>query len=128
MQDRPTYDELLAAVEHFLDEEVVAKSEGALRYNGRVSANVIRTVRRELQNEEAHLTAEWESLSALLGDAPRPRERAALKSVIEQRNETLSERIRAGDADDGDFRDAVLAHFRQTMRDKLAVTNPAWLD
>ncbi|MCH8850653.1 MAG: hypothetical protein IIC89_07495, partial [Chloroflexi bacterium] len=47
MQDRPTYDELLAAVERFLDDEVVAKGEGARRYQGRVAANVIRLVRRE---------------------------------------------------------------------------------
>ncbi len=133
MQDRPNYDELLAAVERFLDDEVVAKGEGAQRFHGRVAANVIRIVRRELENEEAHLASEWESLGALLGEAPRPRDRNAFRLVLAQRNEELSERIRAGDADgvadgDGDFRDAVWAHVRRVVRDKLTVTNPSWIE
>ncbi len=128
MQDRPNYDELLTAVERFLDDEVVSKSEGALRFNGRVAANVIRIVRRELENEEASLAHEWESLAELLGEAPRPRDRDALRAVLAQRNEELSERIRAGDADEGEFRGDVLKHARQTIRDKLAVTNPGWLE
>ncbi len=128
MQDRPNYDELLTAVERFLDDEVVAKSEGALRFNGRVAANVIRIVRRELENEEAALAREWDSLAELVGEAPRPRDRDALRAVLTQRNEELSERIRAGDADEGEFRGDVLKHARQTIRDKLAVTNPGWLE
>lgn len=128
MQDRPNYDELLAAVERFLDDEVVAKGEGAQRFHGRVAANVIRIVRRELEHEEAQLMSEWQSLDTLLGEAPRPRDRAALRLVLAQRNEELSERLRSGDADDGDFRDAVLAHVRQVTRDKLTVTNPGWIE
>ncbi len=133
MQDRPNYDELLAAVERFLDDEVVANGEGAQRFHGRVAANVIRIIRRELEHEEAHLASEWESLDALLGEAPRPRNRNALRLVLAQRNEELSERIRSADADGdadggGDFRDAVLKHLRQVVRDKLTVTNPAWLE
>ena len=128
MQDRPDTDELLAAIESYLDDEVVAKTEGALRFNGRVAANVIRIVRRELDHEEEHLNAEWDSLNQLLDEVPRPRERSALRSVIEQRNEALSERIRAGDADEGPFREAVLKHARQTLRDKLTVSNPRWIE
>ena len=128
MQDRPNYDELLTAVERFLDDEVVAKSEGVLRFNGRVAANVIRIVRRELENEEAQLGREWESLAELMGEAPRPRDRNALRAVLAQRNEELAERIRSGDADEVDFRDAVVEHLRQTIHDKLTVTNPGWLE
>ena len=128
MQDRPNYDELLTAVERFLDDEVVAKSDGALRFNGRVAANVIRIVRRELENEEAQLGREWESLAELMGEAPRPRERNALRAVLAQRHEGLSERIRSGDADEGDFRESVVKHLRQSIHDKLTVTNPGWLE
>ncbi len=140
MQDRPNYDELLAAVERFLDDEVVAKGEGAQRFHGRVAANVIRMIRRELEHEEEQLASEWESLDVLLGEAPRPRGRDSLRLVLAQRSEELSERIRSGDADGaahggdgdadggGDFRDAVLEHLRQVVRDKLTVTNPAWLE
>lgn len=128
MQDRPNYDELLAAVERYLDDEVVPKSEGSLRFNGRVAANVVRIVRRELGQEEAHLDQEWQSLVSLLGEAPRPRGRDALRAVLAKRNEDLAERIRSGDADEGDFRDDVLKHLRQTIHDKLTVTNPRWLE
>ena len=69
MQDRPTHDELLAAVERFLDDEIVAKSEGARRFHGRVAANVVRIVRRELEHEEEQLAREWASLQELLGAA-----------------------------------------------------------
>ncbi len=127
MQDRPTYDELLAAVERFLDDEIVAKGEGATRFHGRVAANVLRIVRRELAREDEQLVHEWAGLDALLGRAERPEGRAALRDALGQRNAALCERIRRGDADAAPFRDAALSHVRQTVRDKLLVTNPGWL-
>ena len=127
MQDRPTFDELLAAVERFLDDEVVAKQQGALRYQGRVAANVIRTVRRELHHEDEQLAREWAGLDTLLGPTERPQGRTTLREAIARRTEELCARIRAGEADAAPFRDAVLSHVRQTVRDKLLVTNPGWL-
>ncbi len=127
MQDRPTYDELLAAVERFLDDEIVAKSEGVRRFHGRVAANVIRIVRREIEQEEDQLEREWASLQELLGAAERPDSRGALRNALSRRNEELCERIRRGDADSRPFRQAVLDHARQTVHDKLLVTNPGWL-
>jgi hypothetical protein len=127
MQDRPTYDELLAAVERFLDDEIVAKSEGDRRFYGRVAANVLRIVRRELSRQDEHLEREWAGLEELHGATERPQGRPALLDALATRNEELCERIRAGDADDGPFRDAALAHVRRTVRDKLLVTNPGWL-
>ena len=128
MQDRPTYDELLAAVERFLDDEIVAKSDGARRYQGRVAANVLRLVRRELAREEKALDREWDGLDALLGASDRPDTRAALRDALAERNDELCARIRAGDADAGTFRDASLGHVRRTVRDKMLVSNPSWVD
>ena len=127
MQDRPTYDELLAAVERFLDDEIVPNSDGGRRFYARVAANVLRIVRRELSQQEEPLEREWAGLEELLGQAERPQSRSALLDAIAARNEELTGRIRAGDADDGPFRDAALAHVRRTVRDKLLVTNPGWL-
>jgi hypothetical protein len=127
MQDRPTFDELLAAVERWLDEQVVARGEGALRYQGRVAANVLRIVRRELEHEDDAMAREWAGLDALLGAAERPTARAALRDALAERNEALCARIRAGEADGGPFRDDVLSHLREVVRDKLLVTNPGWL-
>ncbi len=127
MQDRPTYDELLSAVERFLDDEIVANIEGARRFHARVAANVLRIVRRELANEEEHLDREWTGLDEILGPAERPPSRAAFLEALTDRNEELCRRIRAGDTDGGPFREGVYAHVRRTVRDKLLVTNPGWL-
>ena len=127
MQDRPTHDELLAAVERFLDDEIVAKSEGSRRFLGRVAANVLRIVRRELAHDEEQLAAEWAGLDELVGPATQPDRREELREALTERTEALAERIRNGDADGGAFREATLAHVRRTVRDKLLVTNPGWL-
>lgn len=125
MQDRPTYDELLAAVERFLDDEIVPNVPGSRGFHARVAANAIRIVRRELAEEEAHLDSEWSGLDTLLGLAERPGARAALREAIRSRTTELCGRIRAGDADIGPWRSEVLAHVRRTVRDKLTVTDPA---
>ncbi len=63
MQDRPTMNELLEAVTHFLDEEVVPSLTDSRQFYCRVATNVLRTVLRELDAEEEQLTAEWERLN-----------------------------------------------------------------
>lgn len=128
MQDRPTSDELLAAVERFLDEEIVPNVQGARGFHARVAANVIRIVRRELAAEEEQLAAEWAGLNHILGAASPPEDREAWRRAISERTAALCERIRQGEADAGPFRDAVWAHVRETVRRKLQVSNPGWLD
>jgi hypothetical protein len=127
MQDRPTYEELLAAIERFLDQEVVPNLEGARGFHARVAANAIRAVRRELTAEDDQLAAEWAGLDALLGPAGRPTGRAALRQGIPARNAELCERIRRGEADAGAFAGQVREHVRRTVRDKLLVSDPRWL-
>lgn len=124
MQDRPTMDELLAAIEVFLDTEIVPNVPGSRGFHARVSANAIRIVRRELELEDSQLSAEWESLDALLGLEARPEDRAGLRSGLLRRNKALCERIRAGDADEGQFGERVGVHVRAVVSDKLRVTNP----
>ena len=127
MQDRPTYHELLAALERFLEDELLPALEGAARFNTRVAANTLRIIRRELEHEDEQLAAERAGLDELLGPAEPPAARAALHEALHQRNEQLCQRIRSGDVDANPFRAAVLSHVRRTVRDKLLVTNPAWL-
>ncbi len=127
MQDRPTYDELLAAVERFLSEEIVPNTEGARRFHARVAANVLGIVRRELEREEQQLAAEWSGLDGLLAPAKPPKSRAALREALGARTADLCQRIRAGEADAGPFREAVIRQVRRTIRDKLLVSNPGWL-
>ncbi|MEX2247243.1 MAG: DUF6285 domain-containing protein [Dehalococcoidia bacterium] len=127
MHDRPTADELLRAVELLLDDQLVPSLDGARKYNARVAANVVRTVRRELALEEKQLDAEWRGLDVLLGPVDRPPTLDVTREALRTRNTELSERIHAGDADDGDFRALTLAHVRDTVHAKLEVSNPAWL-
>jgi len=124
MNDRPTAAELLTAVERFLEESAVPALEGPAKYHARVAANVARIVARELATEDAHLAREWDGLAGLLGDAAKPADRAGLTDAIRARNETLVERIRAGDADAGPFREALIEHLSRVVADKLDVSQP----
>jgi hypothetical protein len=129
MQDRPTARELLDAVRRFVDREVVPALEGVRQFHARVAANVLAIVARELADGETQLSEEWRRLRALLepmegADAALPRE---IESAVAQQNAALAARIRAGDADHGPFRAAVLAHLRTTADDKLRIANPTYL-
>ena len=125
MQDRPTALELLAAVRGFL-EELGAGLEGRRRFHALVAANVLQIVERELRGEEEQLARQWDRLAALLGvDASsKPLALSALRTAVRALETRLAERIRAGDADAGEFADRVRAHVRTTVVEKLAVANP----
>ena len=125
MQDRPTQHELLDAVGRFLMEDLVPHLEGRRKFLARVSANVIRIVDREIALEEEQINREWRGLDTLLGEEDAPKDRAALREGIARRSESLSEKIRSGEADGGAFRDKVLDHLRVTIREKLSVADPA---
>jgi hypothetical protein len=128
MHDRPTVDELLRAVELLLDEQLVPSLDGSRKYNARVAANVIRIVRRELAQEERQLEAEWRGLGVLLGEIPRPPSLEVLRTAVATRNDELAQRISAGDADGGEWRQLVFAHTRDVIHAKLEVANPGWLE
>ncbi len=132
MQDRPTRDELLAAIAGFLERDIMPAVDDTRRFHLRVALNALAVVRRELVHDDADLVAAATSLAALLPppDAtpaaalPDP---AALRHSVRAQTERLCERIRRGDADAGPFRAMVLAHIRADVRRKLVVTNPTWL-
>ena len=128
MQDRPSVRELLDAVRAFLEEDVVPALEGPRQFHARVAANVLAIVGRELAGEEASLLAEWQRLARLTGGASEPPPRLeALRAAVRDATAALAERIRGGDADAGPFRDAVRAHVRATVEDKLRVANPRFV-
>lgn len=128
MQDRPTYDELLAAIETFLDKEIVPSTPGSRGFHARVAANALRIIRRELQHREEQLFGEWQGLDALLGPVERPPSLDALAAALRERNGQLAERIRSGDADEGAFAERVREHIRWTTAEKLRVSDPALLE
>jgi len=129
LQDRPTVLELLAAVRTFLEEDIVPGLEGRQRFHVLVSANVLGILERELGGEEAALLAEWTRLARLLGlgGAQPPERMTALRAAVGELTEQLAERIRRGDADAGQWAEAVRAHVRETVVEKLRVANPRYL-
>ena len=130
MQDRPTATELLTAVREFLERDLLPGLEGRKRFHGLVAVNVLAIVARELGTEEGALVDEWRRLRDLLAvDETQPPGRlAGLRAAVRALTERLVDRIRAGDADQGPFADAVRAHVRMTVVEKLRVANPKYLN
>jgi len=130
MQDRPTSFELLRAVRDALEQDVAPRlGEPRPRYLALIAANVLRIVERELLGEDVRLGAELLALDALLGRerAGPPESLDALRAAVRAANHALCERIRRGDADDGPWRERLLAHLRDAVSARLAVDNPSEL-
>ena len=125
MQDRPTLDELLEAVARYLRDDVMVNTSGRTQFHGRVAMNAVEMVRREIATIEEHHSREWDGLDHILGTEPMPPHLAAVRESLVERNKKLSERIRAGDADSGEWRSAVFSHLKKVTHDKLVVSNPA---
>jgi len=105
--DMPSALQLLDAVREFLETEVIAASEGRVRFHVRVAANV---VARELALGPAQAVAHAARL-ARLGVADEAELAAAIRSGA------LDDRL-----------DEVRAAVRATVADKLAVANPRYLE
>jgi hypothetical protein len=125
VNDEPHAEDLLRAVERFLERDVVPALQGVPRFHARVAANVVAMVAREIETEAEHQAGEWTRLGQLLGESDAlPEAREARRQALRARNQALVDRIRAGEADAGDLRQRVLAHLRETVADKMAVSQP----
>jgi hypothetical protein len=114
-QDRPNAPELVAAVREFLERDVMAATEGRVQFHTRVAINALGMIERELLLGDEFTAAETERARDLLGHDGDPR----------SLEHELATRIREGSLDDR--LDAVRAHVRQTVREKLLVANPGYL-
>lgn len=125
MQDHPTSLELINAVAQFLNTELAPTlSDPRLKFRALVAANVLNIVARELELSDAQLRAERERLNELLSENASGEN---LRADVERMTRELSQKIRAGEADEGAFHNAVFAHVEQTVIEKLQVTNPKYL-
>ena len=118
MQDLPTAAELVEAVREFLENDVFAQAEGRTKFHARVAMNVLAIVRRELELGPAADAAERARLLELLPDAAR-------EGSLAELNAELAARIRDGSL--AAERGVLVAHLRETVRDKLAIANPRHL-
>jgi hypothetical protein len=108
--DVPTAAQLVEAVREFLEGDVSPATEGRVRFHARVAANVCAIVERELALGPAQAEASAARLAAF--------------GVVDDAG--LAAAIRRGDLDDR--YDEVAAAVRETVRDKLLVANPKYLD
>jgi Domain of unknown function (DUF6285) len=108
--DRPTATELVAAVRSFLEDDVMAATEGRVRFHARVAANALGMVEREMSLGPAQAAAHAEALARL--------------GVADETE--LARAIRNGDLDDR--LDEVIEVVRRSVRAKLEVANPRYLD
>jgi len=108
--DAPSALELLEAVREFIERDVMATTEGTVRFHARVAANAVAIVERQLA----------------LGPAQADAHRARLRELGVGSEAELAASIRSGGLDDR-F-DHVVRAVRETARDKLLVANPAYLD
>jgi hypothetical protein len=108
LHDTPPAADLAAAVEDFLRTDVMAAVDGPLKFQALVAANVMAIIARELtlgaEQERGH--AERLAGLGMSGDAE------------------LAAAIHSGAMDDR-FTE-VIAALRQSVADKVAVTNPKW--
>ena len=108
--DVPTAVQLVEAVREWLERDVAPEADGRFRFHARVAVNMLAMVERELvlgpDQAEAHV------------------ERLARLGVADDAE--LARRIRSGELDDR--LDEVKAVVAASVRDKLTVANPRYLD
>ncbi|HTR63102.1 MAG TPA: DUF6285 domain-containing protein [Candidatus Binataceae bacterium] len=110
----PSTTTLLQAAVKYLEDELMPTLKGYHRFKTRVTANVLNTVRRELEMRGKQAAAEHDRLVAILGH----------DGEVEELSRELAKKIRAGSVklDDPKLR----AHISQSLRDALEINNPKW--
>jgi Domain of unknown function (DUF6285) len=128
MQDRPSAEELIAAVASFLEQELLPTvTDPRLRFRGLVAANQLAIVSRELAAGDAPLLAARSQLQLLLGHDSAPSDHATLRAETTQHLAELARHIRAGEFDDSPAFDAALGAVEALVIEKLRVANPRFL-
>jgi hypothetical protein len=110
LHDAPSVGQLVEAVREFLERDVMAATQGRVQFHARVATNALRMVERELAVGAAQAKAHGDALARL-----------GMRDEAE-----LAAAIRSGALDDR--RDEVLDVVRETVRAKLEVANPKYLD
>lgn len=108
--DAPSIEQIIEAVREWIETDVVAATEGRLRFHGRVAANMLAIVERELELGEDQASAH--------------RDRLAQFGVEDDAE--LVAGIRAGNFADRAAELRVL--LRADVVDKLLVANPGYLE
>jgi hypothetical protein len=129
MNDRPSAAELIDAVRHYLETELLPTlTDARLRFQTLIAANVLAIVGRELPAAEDLLREEWVLLAPWVGlSGSAPSGLADLRRAVREANARLGDRIRAGAFDDLQRFHELAAVLRRTVVRKLEIANPRYL-
>jgi hypothetical protein len=110
VHDRPTAAELVAAVREYLENDVMAGTDGRLQFHARVAVNALRMVERELAE----------------GRVMETEHRRRLETVGVMDDAELGERLRAGHLDNrlSEVFDVVY----EAVLEKVRVANPGYVE
>ena len=113
--DRPTAEELLAAVRQHLIDNVAPMLEGQPAFHLRVATNALAIIERTMAEGAAMDQAELDRLRELLGE----------DGDLLELNRRMTAKIEADEM--GEMREAILVHLRRTALDKLRLANPRYM-
>ena len=120
MQDRPTASELLQAVTELLEETIMPATEGGVRHQARVAANLCRIVVRDIEEGPLQEARQAQLLAAVLG-----RNLDGDSIDAQDLNRELTDRLLADDtAIESDAWRALV----QIVAGKLDVAKPGYTD
>ena len=128
MNNLPESVELLRIARAALETELKPLVTGEARYTLAMVANAMAIAAREAEIGEARAAEALARLDSLYGYAPRDLHGAALVAAVAEHERRLCAHIRAGAFDaDGVERAAVLEHLRESVRARLAISNPKYV-
>jgi Tfp pilus assembly PilM family ATPase len=114
MQDKPDIKDLMLAVQTYLEQQALPQLSGHTGFHGRVAANVLGILHRQLTLAPGFEAAEKARLETLLGKT----------GTLEGLNRLLCQRIDAGDM--GLDNAALMEHLTKTTMGKLAIDQPKY--
>jgi hypothetical protein len=114
MQDKPDIKDLMLAVQTYLEQQALPQLSGHTGFHGRVAANVLGILHRQLTLAPGFEAAEKARLETLLGKT----------GTLEELNRLLCQRIAAGDM--GLDNAALMEHLTKTTMGKLAIDQPKY--
>lgn len=131
MRDEPTGEQLLETARTLLRQEILPALPADKKHGALMIANAMSIAMRQLQGGETAERKEIDSLCVLLerksAVAPETGSGGLRQQLIEL-NRAFSARIRAGDADSGDWGRAARAHLHTVIRTKVLESNPKYLE
>jgi hypothetical protein len=131
MYDRPTLEELLAAVHFYVQERVqpAVAGDARLAEETRIAGEAIALVLRQLRAGVEPLRAEWQRLDYVLGrSVPFPADPTDAEDGLRERERKLCEWINAGLYDLPARRAALFEHLMLNVRAQLEIANPSFLE